>query len=66
MCEGLQGKNEVHVDEGQKDCQRPIDQCAVDEQIDIPQPVAQDGDAKGEGNEKGDELKGGVSGYCQE
>ncbi len=44
MHEGLQAHDETRVDQGEDECQRAIDQGAVDNNINIPEPVAQQGD----------------------
>jgi len=46
MHEGLQGNDEARVDQGQDTRQRAVDQGAVDNDINIPQPVAQHGDTE--------------------
>jgi hypothetical protein len=49
----LLGKDETEIKRHQQVGQAAIDRCAVDDDIDVPQAVAQDGDTKGK-----DELLG--------
>ncbi len=58
----LQANHQAHVDPRQDDRQRAIDQGAVDDDIDIPQPVAQNGDGEAEDDREQDERKN----RCQE
>ena len=56
--EGLQSEDEAKVDESQGSCQRTVNQRAIDKNIDIPEPGAQDGEDNGERDEKYQEVGG--------
>ena len=49
-----QTNDEEHIQADDAQGQCPINQGAIDDEVNIPQPIAQDGDPKGE---RGKELK---------
>ncbi len=53
----LQQHHEAQVDTSECDRECPVDQRAVDEDIDIPQAVAQDCDAKAQWSKEEDDAE---------
>src|SRR6266568_1730741 len=51
--------DEAHVDRRQDDCQRAIHQRAIDERINVPQPIPQHGETKRERDQEQQEVLDG-------
>ena len=50
--ESLQANHQAKVNHGQHRCQGTVNQRTIDQNIDIPEPGAQDGEDNGERDEK--------------
>src|SRR5947209_19337843 len=59
--ERLQGKDTANIDQSKGDCQCAIDQRAIDNDINLPQPGTQDRKPDGKRNEKEKEVNDGTS-----